>query len=105
VSRMGTSDCFPAVLLIDRQCEVPASFLAFDVLCLDGTLLLDAPYRHRCRVLEGLGLDGRYWQTPPAFTGRDARDCWRCPVSTGWRAWWPSGWIPGMSRGGGRRHG
>jgi bifunctional non-homologous end joining protein LigD len=51
--------------------EIPVSFLAFDVLCLDGTLLLDAPYRQRREVLEELGLEGRHWQTPPEFTGED----------------------------------
>ncbi len=54
--------------------EVPVSFLAFDLLCLDGTLLLAEPYRQRRGVLEELGLEGRHWQTPPAFTGQDGAD-------------------------------
>jgi bifunctional non-homologous end joining protein LigD len=48
--------------------EVPVSYLAFDLLCLDGRPLLDAPYAERRVLLDGLGLDGRHWQTPPSFT-------------------------------------
>lgn len=51
--------------------EEPVSFLAFDVLCLNGQLLLDAPYRQRRGLLEELGLEGRHWQIPPSLTGRD----------------------------------
>ncbi len=54
--------------------EIPVSFLAFDLLCLDGTLLLDTPYQQRREALESLGLQGRHWQTPPAFTGQDGAD-------------------------------
>ena len=54
--------------------EVPVSFLAFDLLCLDGTMLLAEPYRRRREMLEELGLQGRHWQTPPAFTGHDGAD-------------------------------
>jgi bifunctional non-homologous end joining protein LigD len=49
--------------------EVPVSYLAFDLLCLDGRPLLDAPYSERRALLDELGLDGRHWQTPPSFTG------------------------------------
>jgi bifunctional non-homologous end joining protein LigD len=48
--------------------EVPVSYLAFDLLCLDGQPLLDAPYSERRALLDELGLDGRHWQTPPSFT-------------------------------------
>jgi bifunctional non-homologous end joining protein LigD len=48
--------------------QVPVSYLAFDLLCLDGQPLLDAPYAERRALLGGLGLDGRHWQTPPSFT-------------------------------------
>ena len=51
--------------------QVPVSFLAFDLLCLDGQLRLEVPYWQRRGLLEGLGLEGGHWQTPPAFTGRD----------------------------------
>jgi bifunctional non-homologous end joining protein LigD len=48
--------------------QVPVSYLAFDLLCLDGTPLLDLPYSQRRARLDELGLDGRHWQTPPSFT-------------------------------------
>jgi bifunctional non-homologous end joining protein LigD len=48
--------------------QVPVSYLAFDLLCLDGRPLLDAPYSERRAVLDGLGLNGRHCQTPPSFT-------------------------------------
>ena len=49
--------------------ENPVSYLAFDVLCLDGRPLLDAPYTQRRALLDGeLALAGRHWQVPPSFT-------------------------------------
>ena len=47
---------------------VPVTYLAFDLLCLDGTPLLDEPYSARRALLEELELNGRHWQTPPSFT-------------------------------------
>lgn len=49
--------------------QVPATFLAFDVLHLDGRSLLDEPYTERRRLLESLRLSGPSWQTPPHFEG------------------------------------
>ncbi len=49
--------------------QVPATFLAFDVLHLDGRSLLDEPYTERRRILESLNLSGPSWQTPPHFEG------------------------------------
>jgi bifunctional non-homologous end joining protein LigD len=49
--------------------QVPATFLAFDVLYLDGRSLVDEPYTERRRVLESLNLSGPSWQTPPQFDG------------------------------------
>jgi bifunctional non-homologous end joining protein LigD len=54
--------------------EIPVSYLAFDVLCLDGQPLLDEPYSRRRELLDGLGLSGRYWQTPPSFTDVAGRE-------------------------------
>jgi bifunctional non-homologous end joining protein LigD len=54
--------------------EIPVSFLAFDLLCLDGQSLLDAPYSQRRALLDGLGLSGRHWQTPPSFTDVTGQD-------------------------------
>lgn len=52
----------------------PVTYLAFDLLQLDGQPLLEAPYRQRRALLESLGLDGRHWQTPPSFTGAAGGD-------------------------------
>jgi bifunctional non-homologous end joining protein LigD len=49
--------------------QVPATFLVFDVLYLDGRSLLDEPYTERRRVLESLALAGPSWQTTPHFEG------------------------------------
>jgi bifunctional non-homologous end joining protein LigD len=49
--------------------QVPATFLAFDVLYLDGRSLLDEPYTERRKVLESLKLSGPSWQTPPHLEG------------------------------------
>jgi bifunctional non-homologous end joining protein LigD len=52
--------------------QVPATFLAFDVLYLDGRSLIEEPYGERRRVLESLQLSGPSWQTPPQFDGDGA---------------------------------
>jgi bifunctional non-homologous end joining protein LigD len=54
--------------------QIPVSYLAFDLLCLDGQVLLDAPYSQRRGLLDGLGLSGRRWQTPPSFTDVAGRE-------------------------------
>jgi len=54
--------------------KISVSYLAFDLLVLDGEPLFDEPYRQRRERLEQLGLDGQYWQTPPAFTGVPGAD-------------------------------
>jgi bifunctional non-homologous end joining protein LigD len=48
---------------------VPATFVAFDLLYLDGHSLLDLPYEERRRRLEALDLNGPHWRTPPSYTG------------------------------------
>jgi len=47
--------------------ETPVSFIAFDVLWLDGELLVDRPQSERRRILDGLGIKGRAWQTAPVL--------------------------------------
>lgn len=47
--------------------SVPVVLLVFDVLRLDGSLLLAQPYHRRREVLEGLALNETFAQTPPAF--------------------------------------
>jgi bifunctional non-homologous end joining protein LigD len=54
--------------------ETPVSYLAFDLLCLDDRPLVDSPYAERRALLDGLGLHGRHWQTPPSFTGIQGAD-------------------------------
>jgi bifunctional non-homologous end joining protein LigD len=54
--------------------SLPATYLAFDLLHLDGRPLLDEPYHARRALLEGLGLQGPRWQTPPSFTGEAGAD-------------------------------
>ena len=69
--RMHVTDAGTAVRL---SSSVPAVLLVFDVLRIDGTSLVDQPYQHRRQLLDGLGLDHSYVQTPPAFdtTAADA---------------------------------
>jgi len=57
-----------------RAAEIPVTYLAFDLLSADGQSLTDRPYRQRRARLEELGLDGPFWQTPPAFTGVPGND-------------------------------
>ena len=49
--------------------QVPVTYLAFDVLHLDGASLLGTPYVERRKLLAGLGLRGPHWSTPPYFVG------------------------------------
>jgi bifunctional non-homologous end joining protein LigD len=53
---------------------VPVTYLAFDLLHLDGRALLDEPYHERRALLSGLGLTGARWQSPPSFTGETGPD-------------------------------
>lgn len=51
-----------------RLAEVnPVTLIVFDLLRLDGELLLDRPLVERRRLLEGLGLPSGCWQVPPAY--------------------------------------
>jgi bifunctional non-homologous end joining protein LigD len=45
----------------------PVQYLAYDVLWLDGVPTVALPYRDRRDLLDGLGLAGDNWQTPPYF--------------------------------------
>lgn len=49
--------------------ETPVAYLLFDVMHLDGGLLLGRPYTARRERLEELGLGGRHWQVPPYQAG------------------------------------
>jgi bifunctional non-homologous end joining protein LigD len=54
--------------------EVPVSYLAFDLLHLDGRDMTELPYRERRALLESIGLNGERWSVAPTVpgTGRDA---------------------------------
>ena len=59
----------PGRALLDR---VPVSLLVFDLLHLDGSSLVGAPYDERRAALESLDLAGDRWAVPPAFDGQGA---------------------------------
>jgi bifunctional non-homologous end joining protein LigD len=49
--------------------SIQASYVAFDLLWLDGHSLMDLPYEERRERLEQLDLNGPNWRTPPSYTG------------------------------------
>lgn len=55
-----------------RANEVPVTFVAFDLLELDGESLVGEPYERRRELLLGLGLDGAHWRTPAHHIGGGA---------------------------------
>jgi bifunctional non-homologous end joining protein LigD len=69
--RMNISSAAQARVL---AAQVPVSYLAFDVLWLDGTPTLDQPYTARRERLDGIGLGGGNWQAPPSFAGEAGSD-------------------------------
>jgi bifunctional non-homologous end joining protein LigD len=54
--------------------QIPVSYVAFDLLWLDGRPLLDQPYTQRRELLEGLGLQSGHWQVPPSFSAESGSD-------------------------------
>jgi bifunctional non-homologous end joining protein LigD len=48
---------------------IPVSYMIFDVMYLDGDMLLEQPYRHRREVLRSLELEGQWWRTPLSRAG------------------------------------
>ncbi|MBP2634415.1 MAG: ligD 1 [Firmicutes bacterium] len=56
--------------LVDKRMHViPINYIIFDLLQLDSDSLLEKPYYERRAILEGLALEGPYWQTPAFKTG------------------------------------
>jgi bifunctional non-homologous end joining protein LigD len=47
--------------------QTPVSFVVFDVLWLDGQLLVDRPQTERRAILDGLAINGPNWQTAPVL--------------------------------------
>jgi bifunctional non-homologous end joining protein LigD len=66
--RMHVTAAAQAALLAG---QTPVTYLVFDLMQLDGRPLLDQAYRDRRALLDGLGLAGAFWQTPPWFPGED----------------------------------
>jgi bifunctional non-homologous end joining protein LigD len=64
--RMGLSR--PEMIRLRAQ-ETPVSYVAFDLLALDGEPLLDEPYERRRELLLELGLDDHHWRTPAHHVG------------------------------------
>jgi bifunctional non-homologous end joining protein LigD len=64
--RMGLTD--PGRIRL-RASETPATYVAFDLLWLDGTSLLDEPYERRRELLAALEFDGPSWQSPAHRVG------------------------------------
>jgi bifunctional non-homologous end joining protein LigD len=63
-----------SAMVARRAGEVPASYLVFDVLHLDGRTLLDQPYDARREVLMSLELSGSSCATAPGFTDAHGAD-------------------------------
>jgi bifunctional non-homologous end joining protein LigD len=55
-----------------RAVETPATYVAFDLLWLDGRSLLAEDYLTRRELLGGLGFDGPNWQSPGHHLGNGA---------------------------------
>lgn len=52
-----------------RTAEVPVTYVAFDLLRLDGDSLLAEPYERRRELLDGLAIDAASWQAPRHHLG------------------------------------
>jgi bifunctional non-homologous end joining protein LigD len=50
-----------------RRTSAPLTFMAFDVLSVDGRTVTGLMYSKRRAILEDLNLNGRFWRTPEAF--------------------------------------
>lgn len=61
-------------LVARRSREVPASFLAFDLLYFEGHSCLNLPYDDRRKLLEKLNLSGDTFATPPSIHDREGTD-------------------------------
>jgi bifunctional non-homologous end joining protein LigD len=55
------------VVAARKAADVPADYLVFDVLWLDGDDLMPLPWTERRAVLDGLGIAGPAWATTPTF--------------------------------------
>ena len=78
--RMHVTSAAEAAILARRT---PVTYLVFDLLFLDWRPTTDLPYRERRELLDGLGLVGPAWQTPPAFTDVAGADVLAAGVAQG----------------------
>ena len=60
---------FPLVCeaVLQRRGSIPLTFIAFDLLSVEGTSVTAKPYWERRQLLEQLGLDEPRWRVPEAF--------------------------------------
>ncbi|MDX6633711.1 MAG: bifunctional non-ous end joining protein LigD, partial [Solirubrobacterales bacterium] len=65
-SRMGVSS---TETIARRAAESPVTYMAFDLLHLDGKSTMPLPYSERRELLAGLDLDGPNWQAPRHHVG------------------------------------
>ena len=63
--------------------RTPVTYLAFDVLHLDGHPTIDLSYDERRKLLTSLALDGPHWNTPRSFTGVAGADILAAAVERG----------------------
>jgi bifunctional non-homologous end joining protein LigD len=61
--------------------EIPVAFMIFDIVWLDGNLVVNSPYAQRRELLDALELRGPSWQTPPA--GDDGPEAFRISQELG----------------------
>ena len=52
-----------------RVRDLPVTYVAFDLLYLEGRVTMALPYEERRRLLDELGLAGPYWRTPSYHAG------------------------------------
>jgi hypothetical protein len=68
---VSAAECSLAFELVNAcssdTAKIALTFLAFDLLSLEGRDLTSEPYRERRRILEGLALEGPCWWVPEAF--------------------------------------
>lgn len=78
--RMHVSSPAQAIRLAE---QTPVTYLAFDVLQLDGRPLTALPYTERRKILEGIIPNGGGWLSPPAFPGEDLEAVRAASVANG----------------------
>ena len=73
-----------------RAREIPVTYVAFDLLALDGESLLAEPYERRRELLASLELEADHWRSPAHHVGGGA-EFLAAARARGSRGSWPSG--------------